>query len=171
MGLKTQGSIGRKPISEYRRKACDMLGRVSRHIDRYPMARAAWMTCSARSPHPLCPKVRGNIEALHLAGIVVDWSQRDAAHRAVTVPGQQQTASRRRVLARQGDELGLEILEAKFDPQALGVLAEQFADDWQVFGRTGRISITLVGADRNDFVQVGGSRAAGWAELGIVVPG
>src|SRR5688572_5714924 len=81
----------------------------------------------------LCPNVRMNIEAFHLADVVVDRSQRDATHRQVIVPGQQQAASWRRVLPRQGDEFGLEFLETKVDPQTFGVPAEQHANDRQVF--------------------------------------
>jgi hypothetical protein len=77
------------------------------------------------SPHALFSNVWVSIEALHLADVAIDWSQRDATHRPVTVPSQQHTASWRRIFARQGDKFGLEILEAKVDTQTPGVLAEQ----------------------------------------------
>jgi len=84
------------------------------------------------SSYVLRPNVRMNIEAFHLADVVVDRSQRGATRRPVSIPSQQQAASWRRVLRRQGDEFCLETLEPKVDPQSFGVLAEQQAYDRQV---------------------------------------
>jgi hypothetical protein len=84
-------------------------------------------------------KRRPHVEPLHLARVAVlgvgERSHRAAAGELAADVGEQQMTARRRVLARQRRQLGVEVLEAEVDVEARRVLAKDLGGARELAGR------------------------------------
>src|SRR5262249_53145234 len=105
------------------------------------------------STEPAPSRVGPNKQPLHLARLLVDPPQRDAA-----VIGEEDEL----VEAERVDELGLEVLERKVDSEAVRVLAEEIPHRLQIFGSRRPHDSTLAQRSRTAQVETfAGSACAG----------
>ena len=95
------------------------------------------MRCGKGEAQSLSPKLRAQVESLHLADAVFEFVQRDAPGEMLVVFGQQQTAVRRDVIARKLREFFIKVLEAEAEPERLCILHKQFAGLFDLRGRLG----------------------------------
>jgi hypothetical protein len=113
--------------------------RVEQHRRVAGAARLVEQRLGERAPEAEAAKGRPHVEALHLAGIAVlgvgERPERAAAGELAVDIGEHQVAARRGVLARQGGELGVEVLEAQIDVEARGVLAKDLDRAGKLRGR------------------------------------
>ena len=95
------------------------------------------------------PAVPGSdVQALHLARAVAQVANGHAPGRVAADPGQVTRSRRRRVLARQSNELAVEPLELEGEPELRRVLPEQRADLTDRAGVEGSLdAVRRLGAD------------------------